>query len=134
MDIASGEYGYELGYFRRMIEAGAVDVMQADATRCEGITGFLKAAALCEAHNLPFSAHCAPTLHIAPCCATGPAPIIEYFHDHARIEQLLFDGAPTPVGGALYPDLTRSGCGLALKRADAKRYCVMRAGETGTPR
>ena len=51
MDIAAGEYGYDLGYFRRMLEAGAVDVLQADATRCAGITGFLRAAALAEAHQ-----------------------------------------------------------------------------------
>jgi len=33
MEIAAGEYGYDLFYFRRMLEAGAVDVLQADATR-----------------------------------------------------------------------------------------------------
>ena len=43
MDIAAGEYGYDLPYFRRMLEAGAVDVLQADGTRCAGITGFLQA-------------------------------------------------------------------------------------------
>ena len=32
MSIAAGEYGYDPGYFRRMLQAGAVDVMQADAT------------------------------------------------------------------------------------------------------
>ena len=69
MDIAAGEYGYDLPYFRRMLEAGAVDVLQADATRCGGITGFLRAAALCQAHLLPLSAHCAPSLHAHPCCA-----------------------------------------------------------------
>ena len=42
MDIAAGEYGYDLFYFRRMLDAGAVDVLQADATRCGGITGFLR--------------------------------------------------------------------------------------------
>lgn len=40
MEITGGEYGFTTGYFRRMLEAGAVDVLQADATRC-GITGFL---------------------------------------------------------------------------------------------
>ena len=45
MDIAAGEYGYDLWYFRRMLEAGAVDVQQADATRCAGITGFMRVAA-----------------------------------------------------------------------------------------
>ena len=46
MDIAAGEYGYDLPYFRRMLEAGAVDVLQADASRCAGITGFLRVGAL----------------------------------------------------------------------------------------
>src|SRR5207253_7333423 len=69
MAIAAGEYGYDAVYFRRMVEAGAVDMLQADATRCLGITGFLQVAALCEAHSLPLSAHTAPTIHAHACCA-----------------------------------------------------------------
>ncbi len=124
MDIAAGEYGYELLYFRRMLDAGAVDVLQADATRCSGITGFLAVGALCEAHMLPLSAHCAPTLHMHPCCALPPVIHLEYFHDHARIEHMIFDGAPTPVQGVLYPDLSRPGLGLELKRQDAERWRI----------
>ena len=124
MDVAAGEYGYDLFYFRRMLEAGAVDVLQADATRCAGITGFLRAGALCEARALPLSAHCAPSLHAHPCCALTPVRHVEYFHDHARIEHMLFDGALTPVNGNLRPDLSRAGLGLDFKRADAKRYAA----------
>jgi L-alanine-DL-glutamate epimerase-like enolase superfamily enzyme len=123
MEIAAGEYGYDLFYFRRMLEAGAVDVLQADATRCGGITGFLQVGALCDAFGIPLSAHTAPSLHLAPCCALGRARHIEYFHDHVRIEQLIFDGAPTPgADGCLYPDLSRVGLGLELKRSDANRF------------
>jgi L-alanine-DL-glutamate epimerase-like enolase superfamily enzyme len=124
MDIAAGEYGYDLWYFRRMLEAGAVDVLQADATRCAGITGFLKVGALCEARGLQLSAHCAPSLHVHPCCATVPLRHLEYFHDHVRIEHMLFDGALTPVDGGLRPDLSRPGIGLEFKRADAARYAA----------
>jgi len=124
MDITAGEYGYDLFYFRRMLEAGSVDVLQADATRCAGITGFLQAAALCSAQPIPLSAHCAPSLHVHPGCALTPVRHIEYFHDHVRIEQMLFDGALLPVHGVLYPDLTRPGMGLELKRADANRFAV----------
>jgi L-alanine-DL-glutamate epimerase-like enolase superfamily enzyme len=124
MAIAAGEYGYDLPYFRRMLEQGAVDVLQADATRCGGITGFLQVAALCEAFAVPLSAHTAPSLHIAPCCAAPCVRHVEYFHDHVRIEQLLFDGAPRPVSGRLRPDWSRPGIGLDLKRADAARYRV----------
>jgi len=124
MDIAAGEYGYDLFYFRRMLDAGAVDVLQADATRCAGISGFLRVGALCEAHGLPLSAHTAPSLHVHPSCALPAVRHLEYFHDHVRIEQLLFDGALTPVNGALCPDLSRPGMGLVLKRAGAQRYAL----------
>jgi L-alanine-DL-glutamate epimerase-like enolase superfamily enzyme len=125
MDIAAGEYGYQPLYFRRMLEAGAVDVLQADATRCGGITGFLKAADLCEAFGLPFSAHCAPALHLHPCCAiTANFRHLEYFHDHARIERMLFDGAGEPANGELRPDPSRPGLGLEFKHKDAERFKV----------
>jgi L-alanine-DL-glutamate epimerase-like enolase superfamily enzyme len=124
MDIAAGEYGYRPIYFRRMLEAGGVDVLQADASRCEGITGFLKAAVLCEAYQVPLSAHCAPSLHVHPCCAAPAIRHLEYFHDHARIEQMLFDGALTPVNGTLTPDYSRPGVGLEFKRSDAQRYLI----------
>jgi L-alanine-DL-glutamate epimerase-like enolase superfamily enzyme len=125
IDIAAGEYGYHLPYFRRMLEAGAVDVLQADATRCAGITGFLQVGALADAFAIPLSAHTAPSLHLAPCCALGRVRHVEYFHDHVRIEQLLFDGAQRPRGdGRLYPDLSRPGHGIDLKRSDAARFQV----------
>ncbi len=124
MDIAAGEYGYNLYYFRRMLEAGAVDVLQADATRCGGITGFVRVAALCLAHGLPLSAHTAPMIHMHPCCAATPVRHIEYFHDHVRLEHMFFDGVAEPVRGELRPDLSRPGLGLELKRADAQRYAA----------
>lgn len=107
-----------------MLEAGAVDVLQADATRCLGITGFLRAAVLAEAHQVPLSAHTAPALHLDVCCAVRRVKNIEWFHDHVRIERLLFDGFVEPVEGVLRPELDRTGHGLELKRSDAERYAV----------
>jgi L-alanine-DL-glutamate epimerase-like enolase superfamily enzyme len=124
MDISAGEYGYDSRYFRRMLEAGAVDVLQADATRCLGISGFIEAAALCAAASLPLSAHCAPALHAQPACALACVRHIEYFHDHARIETMLFDGAPRPAAGFIAPDRSRPGLGLDFKRADAARFAL----------
>jgi L-alanine-DL-glutamate epimerase-like enolase superfamily enzyme len=123
-EIAAGEYGYGPADFRRLLEAQAVDVLQADITRCGGVTGFLEAAALAEAHKVPLSAHCAPALHLHPCCAIAPLRHLEYFHDHVRIEHMLFDGTRAPEGGVLEPDLSRPGLGLELKRADAEKYRV----------
>ncbi|HEV7277480.1 MAG TPA: enolase C-terminal domain-like protein [Devosiaceae bacterium] len=115
MEIAAGEYGYEPFYFKRMIDAGAVDAVQADATRCCGYTGFLRAAALADAAELPLSAHTAPALHLPVCCAAPRLAHLEWFHDHVRIEQMLFEGAPVADQGVLRPDLSRPGHGLTLK-------------------
>ena len=124
MDIAAGEYGYDLPYFRHMLEAGAVDVLQADATRCAGFTGFLAVGPLCAARSLSLSAHTAPSVHLHACCAVARLRHLEYFHDHVRIEHMLFDGAILPVKGGLRPDRSRPGLGLELKRADAARFRV----------
>jgi L-alanine-DL-glutamate epimerase-like enolase superfamily enzyme len=124
MEIAAGEYGYDLWYFRRMLDAGAVDVLQADASRCAGISNFLRVGALCDARSMALSAHTAPSLHAHPCCALSSVRHLEYFHDHERIEHMLFDGALTPVAGALRPDRARPGLGLELKRQDAERWRV----------
>jgi L-alanine-DL-glutamate epimerase-like enolase superfamily enzyme len=124
MEIAAGEYGYEPFYFHHMLQANAVDVLQADATRCGGYTGFLKAAALADAYSRPLSAHTAPALHLPVCCAAPRLRHLEWFHDHARIEHLLFDGAPHPRDGEIRPDLARSGHGLTFKSADAERFTI----------
>jgi L-alanine-DL-glutamate epimerase-like enolase superfamily enzyme len=105
-----------------MLEASAVDVLQADATRCGGITGFLKVGVLAEAHHLPISCHCAPLLHLHPACALSRFRHAEYFHDHARIEQMLFEGATAPESGTLCPDLSRPGLGTEFKKQNAEKY------------
>jgi len=124
MDVAAGEYGYDAVYFQRMVSAGAVDVLQADITRCGGVTELLRAGAICRAHNLPLSLHCGPAIHVHAATALEPLRHLEYFHDHVRIERLLFDGLPELRDGALWPDLDRPGMGLELKRADAAAYAA----------
>jgi len=124
MQIAAGEYGYDIFYFRRMLAAGAVDVQQADITRCGGVTGFLQVAALCQAHNVPLSGHTAPSLHAHVACAVPCFKNLEYFHDHVRVESKFFDGCLKPVKGELRPDLSRPGTGLELKSADVQRFAA----------
>ena len=124
MEIAAGEYAYNLDDVRGMVSSGAVDVQQADLTRCGGITGFLAVGPLCAAHHIDLSGHCAPALHLHASCSAPRFRHLEWFHDHVRIEHMLFDGAPTPRDGQIYPDLSRPGHGLTLKEKDAERYAV----------
>jgi L-alanine-DL-glutamate epimerase-like enolase superfamily enzyme len=124
MDIAAGEYGSTPEYFRRMLATGAVDVQQADITRCGGISGFLSAAALCQAYSTDLSGHTAPSMHLHAACVAPRFRNLEWFHDHVRIEHMLLDGAPVPKDGMIRPDLSRPGHGVALKRRDAEAFAV----------
>jgi L-alanine-DL-glutamate epimerase-like enolase superfamily enzyme len=121
-DVAAGEYSWSLADSARLIEAGAVDCLQLDVTRCGGITGFIRGAALAAAHNLQVSGHCAPNLHAHAGAAVPNLRHVEYFHDHQRIERLFFDGALDPGDGAMHPDPDRPGHGLTLRRSDTERY------------
>jgi L-alanine-DL-glutamate epimerase-like enolase superfamily enzyme len=124
MAVAAGEYGYDPWYFREMLQVRAVDILQADATRSLGITGWLQAAALSYAFGVPFSAHTAPAIHAHAACAAPQIEHAEYFHDHVRIERMLFDGVTEPVDGFLRPDPGRPGLGLEFRARDAERWSV----------
>jgi L-alanine-DL-glutamate epimerase-like enolase superfamily enzyme len=122
--IAAGEYAWDIHHCERLLEAGAVDILQADVTRCGGITSLLRIDGLCTARNLPFSAHCAPAVSAHACCGMESALHIEYFHDHTRIESMLFDGVVDARDGFLEPDRDRPGLGLELRRPDAQEFSV----------
>jgi L-alanine-DL-glutamate epimerase-like enolase superfamily enzyme len=124
MNVAAGEYAYDPWYVRKMLDAKAVDVQQADVTRCLGITGWLEAADIAHGFAVPFSAHCAPAIHAIIGCAAPAIAHIEYFHDHVRIERMFFDGVLEPEEGFLRPDPSRLGLGLELKRRDAEHFLV----------
>jgi L-alanine-DL-glutamate epimerase-like enolase superfamily enzyme len=122
-EVTAGEYGYTLPYFGHMLGAGAVDCLQADATRCGGITVWLRAAALAEAHGLQISGHCAPHLHAHAAAAVPNLRHLEWFHDHVHIENLLFTGTLDPAGGTIRPGADGTpGHGLALRADVAERY------------
>jgi L-alanine-DL-glutamate epimerase-like enolase superfamily enzyme len=124
VDIAAGEYGWSLPHFHAMLEAGSVDCLQADVTRCGGITAFRRAGALCDARSMDLSAHCAPQVSAHACTALWHLRHLEHFHDHDRVEHLLFDGCLEPTGGRLVPDRSRPGLGLALKEPDVEQWRV----------
>lgn len=123
-DVTAGEYGYDLTYFRRMCDAGAVDCLQIDVSRCGGVTEWQRASAVAAAHGLQVSGHCAPHLHADVAMATVNLRHLEWFHDHVRIEAMFFDGTLDPAGGVLQPDLSVPGNGLEFRAADAEHYRV----------
>jgi len=121
-DVAAGEYSWTLADSARLLDGNAVDCLQADVTRCGGITGFLQAAALAAARNVEISGHCAPNLHAHVAACVPNLRHVEYFHDHQRIEQMLFDGTLGPHGGVMTPRADQPGLGMTLRTADAEKY------------
>ena len=123
-EVTAGEYGCEPFYFRRMCESGAVDCLQADASRCGGVTGWLRVANLAAAHGLDVSGHCAPHLHAHAAVAAPNLRHLEWFHDHVRIAAMAFDGAPEPRDGMLSLDPSTAGHGITIRDADLAPYEV----------
>jgi L-alanine-DL-glutamate epimerase-like enolase superfamily enzyme len=124
LEVAAGEYGFVLRDFVNLLDAGAVDCLQADVTRCGGITGLLQVAALCDAYAIDLSGHCAPQISAHALACVPRLRHLEYFHDHVRVERLLFDGCLDLVEGSLRPDRSRPGHGLTLRREDVERYAA----------
>jgi L-alanine-DL-glutamate epimerase-like enolase superfamily enzyme len=122
MAVAAGEYAWSARDVRRLL--GAVDIAQADATRCGGLTELVAIDALCAAHGTPLSLHCAPAVSAHCACALRQLVHLEYFHDHVRLEGMLFDGVAAPAGGRIAPDPSVPGHGLTLRRADAEQFLV----------
>ena len=122
LPVAAGEYEWTLPQLADL--AGCVDILQADVTRCGGITNLLRVDGICKGRQIPFSAHCAPAISAHACCAMESLLHLEYFHDHVRVEGLLFEGTLSPEGGRLRPDPSRAGLGLEFKRADAERFAA----------
>ena len=94
-DVTAGEYGYDLYYFAGCAPPARRDCVQADVSRCGGITEWPRVAAVAASYGLDISGHRGPHLH-----AHAAAPDLrhlEWFHDHARIESMFFDGTLGPL-------------------------------------
>ena len=69
VEVAAGEYGYEQDYFSRMLASGAVDVQQADASRCAASQGSCRRRR-CARRTTPTF----PATARRPCTSTPPVP------------------------------------------------------------
>lgn len=122
IQIAAGEYGYIPQYYETMISPQAVDVLQADASRCGGISGFLDIGTTCATLEILFSSHCAPLAHLHAALTLPDFYIAEYFHDHALIEERFFESAVRIEKGHMIPDEQSPGLGIELKRKDIEKF------------
>ncbi len=129
-DVAAGEYAADV--YTAAALCPVVDCLQLDVTRCGGYTGFLRGAAIAQAHNVQVSGHCAPALHAPVASAVPNLRHVEWFIDHARLEPLLVDGVPPVRDGAMAVDDVVAGHGMTLSRR-ADPYRTDRRGDAGEP-
>lgn len=131
-DVTAGEYAADLYDIDRLCPV--VDCLQLDATRCGGYTGWLRGAAIAQAHNLHVSAHCAPALHAAVAAAVPNLRHVEWFIDHAHLEPLLVDGTPAVRQGTLDPHGHAPGHGMTIgARAVDHRLALPEYHDFGSP-
>lgn len=123
MQLATGEYIYDSWQTRKILHAEAADVIQLDATRCQGFSGFLEAAAVCESYGLKISSHCAPSLHRILGLVVPGMLHLEYFFDHVRIEQMFFGEALNPREGFLGP-VEGLGLGIHPQRKAMEKFAL----------
>jgi mandelate racemase len=76
--IQCGENWWGAHEMQKAIDAGASDFMMLDAMKIGGVTGWMRAAALAEAHGIRLSSHLWPELSAQLLSATPTAHWLEY--------------------------------------------------------
>ena len=76
--VQSGENWWSPAAMKRAFAAGACDYAMIDAMRIGGVTGWLRAAAIAEAHKVPLSTHFFPEVSVHLMCVTPTAHLIEW--------------------------------------------------------
>lgn len=107
--IATGEMLTSPTEAIRLAQAGACDISQVDALRIGGVTPFLKAMAMAEAHRIQIAPHWLMELHVHLAAAFPEEPWIEHFH---WLEPLFDERLEIADGRVAVPD--RPGLGLTL--------------------
>ena len=114
-DVTAGEYGYDLAYSTACWKPKPSTACKPTSPAAAVSPASARSAPCAKPSRCPLSAHCAPQLHAHVACAVAPLRHVEYFHDHVRIDALLFDGALAPDGGALRPDQHRPRLGAGVQ-------------------
>lgn len=101
--IAAGEMLFGFDEFRSYLDRDALAVVQPDITRVGGLTGFLKIAALAEAHHRPLAPHLLPEVAVHLACGLPSVTMVEYmpwlypvFANPPRLEQGRLVPPPLP--------------------------------------
>ncbi len=132
--ISGGEHEYTRWGARDYLQAGAVDVYQADTIWGGGISEMIKIATLCSVYDVAFVPHGATVpvnAHVSLALSPAACPYIEYLLKHNELRQFMFKRPVKPVNG--YISLTDApGLGLEIDESKVLRERSLRwAGAVG---
>src|SRR4030095_11543944 len=102
--IASGEHEYTRWGFLQILQADALDVLQADPDWCGGITELVKICTLASAYGRPVFPHghsLFPALHVVAAQSPAVCPMVEFLLRPQVAKQALHAGQAWPENGSL---------------------------------
>jgi L-alanine-DL-glutamate epimerase-like enolase superfamily enzyme len=116
--IAYGEREWNVRGLQRVIESGTCDVLGVDPGRAEGLTGFLAACRMCEAHGVTANAHSWSSAIVlaASLAASWAMPACRVFETKPLrnpMQHELAPDAPAPVDG-WWPQPAGPGLGISV--------------------
>jgi len=123
--VATGEIEATRWGFKSLLDADAVDIVQADATVAGGVTEWMRIAHLASAYDVPIAPHWMANLHVQLVAAVDNGMTVEYFHldeDIFNFERLVTEPLQVHDGMLVRPD--RPGHGVVFDRDAVTRWTV----------
>jgi mandelate racemase len=117
--IQTGENLLDTLAMARAIEAGSLDYVMPDVQRIGGVTGWLRAAALAEAHGIEMSSHLFPEFSCHLLAVTPTRHWLEYMDWAVPV---LAEPVEVRDGQVLIPN--RPGAGIEWDEAAVRRFLV----------
>lgn len=118
--IAVGETLYSLADFAEYLHSDAVGIIQPDVSRIGGITPWLKAAHLAQAHNVKVAPHFLMELHLPLVCAVANSSYLEHI---PQLQDVMT--APIDIVGGEARPTDLPGLGIAWDHAAIERLRVV---------
>jgi L-alanine-DL-glutamate epimerase-like enolase superfamily enzyme len=114
--VATGEYTYNHQGIFELLQLKAADILMPDLQRMGGPTEFMKAAAICEAFDVPVSSHVFPQMSLALMACVPNASYHEYisWFDALYQEPMMRDEKGASIVSS------RPGWGFAIDRSVLK--------------
>lgn len=103
----------------RALQAQACDLVMPDVARIGGVTGWLQAAGVAEAHGIPMSSHLMPEASAHLLAATPTCHFLEYVDWTDAIAQ-----EPVKIVDGCWPIPDRPGTGIAWDAKAVERYRI----------